>query len=149
FRTSATISFTPDAVASGHATVGYHKMNPSFHDAAAGGAVAFSGLTASVDVGYTLVGVTRVGVHLQRDTSYSASRTAPYFLSTSGGFDITQLLPGPFTLLLRATREQLAYPTTTLAAAHTDFANVYGGGLQVAVSNQARISLNYDYANRR
>src|SRR5207248_7542841 len=55
FRTSATISFTPDAVASGHATVGYHKMNPSFHDAAAGGAVAFSGLTASVDVGYTLV----------------------------------------------------------------------------------------------
>jgi len=149
-RGNVGISFSPDAVISGQAKIGYHKMYPEFAQAGPGGAQEFSGLTSSVDLAYLLWGgATRLGALFSRDTAYSISATSSYYLTTTGGLDITQTLPGPFLLNVHGNRQQLRYPTTALASGHTDAANVFGGGLQILVSANARIALNYDYANRR
>jgi len=149
-RGNVGIGFSPDAVISGQVKIGYHKMYPKSAQMAAGNVQNFDGLTSSVDLSYLLWGgATRLSGLFSRDVAYSISTNSSYYLATTGGLDITQTLPGPFRLDLRGNRQQLQYPTTALVAGHTDFANVFGGGLQILASAKARIALNYDYVDRR
>ena len=148
-RANVVFGFSPDAVINGHASVGYHRMYPEFTQTGPGGAQNFSGLTSSVDLSYLLWGVTRVGGLFSRDSAYSISETSSYYVVTTGGLDITQTLPGPFMLNVHGNRQQLWYPESALAAGHTDFINLFGGGLQIVVSANAQIALNYDYVDRR
>jgi hypothetical protein len=141
--------FAPDAVIRGRALVGYHNMQPQQSSAVPGGATGFKGLTSNVDLSYTLLGRTQFAPRFSRDTVYSISATQPYYVSTGGGLEILQALVGPLDLLLRGSREKLAYPPTNIAAARTDRVVTYGGGLSVRLSTQGRIGFNYDDTNRQ
>ena len=143
------IDFSPDAIIRGHAAVGYHKMYPEFAQTGPGGAQDFSGFTSAADLSYLLWGVTRVGILFNRDSAYSISETSSYYVLTSGGLDITQTLPGPFRLNAHGNRQQLRYPESALVHGHTDFIDIFGGGLQIVLSTNAQIALNYDYIDRR
>ena len=147
-RGNLTFEFGPDAVIHGHASVGYHSMQPRQGDAT-DAAAAFDGFTSTTELGYTLLGVTRFSGRFTRDSTYSISLGHPYYVSTAGGVDILQNLIGPIDLALRLSRERLDYPQTAAASARIDHAESIGGGLSIRVGDGAVVALLYDNSRRR
>src|SRR5262249_32912441 len=66
-RGAVGLEFASDAIISGHASVGYHMMQPRGSDRT----LAFDGWTTAVFLSYSLLGRTRFDGHLSRDTNYS------------------------------------------------------------------------------
>jgi hypothetical protein len=148
-RIDARLEFAPDAVIRGAASVGYHSMQPYYRHTSRSTAAAFSGITSSIDLGYTLLGVTRFVAHFSRDANYSLYMNQPYYLSTSGGLQILQRLFGPIDLDVRGSVESLDYPPTETESAYLDTAETLAGGLSIRVSRQAVLALLYDNSERR
>ena len=148
-RIDARFEFAPDAVIRGAASVGYHSMRPYYHQTTRSTTAAFSGITSSIDLGYTLLGVTRFIGHFARDANYSLYIDQPYYLSTSGGLEILQRLFGPIDLDVRGSVERLDYPRTEIEAAYLDTAQTLTGGLSIQVSREAVLALLYDNSERR
>jgi len=143
------LDFAPDAVIRGRTSIGYHSMRPLHADVSNPAAVAFGGITSATELGYTLLGVTRFNGRFSRDSSYSISTSQPIYVSTAGGLDILQTLFGPLDLNIRASREQLKYRETKLAAGHRDLADSLGGGLSMRIGSGAVVALIYDNTERR
>ena len=148
-RIDARLEFAPDAVIRGAASVGYHSMEPYYRRTSRSSAAAFSGITSSIDLGYTLLGATRFFGHFSRDANYSLYLNQPYYLSTYGGLQILQKLFGPVDLDLRGSLESLDYPQTETESAYLDTAKTIAGGLSLRVSRQAVLALLYDNSERR
>jgi hypothetical protein len=148
-RIDARFEFAPDAVIRGAASVGYHSMQPYYRQTSRSNAAAFSGITSSIDLGYTLLGATRFIGHFARDANYSLYLNQPYYVSTSGGLQILQRLFGPVDLDLRGSVESLDYPQTETESAYLDTAETLAGGLSIRVSRQAVLALLYDNSERR
>jgi hypothetical protein len=148
-RVDARVDFAPDAVIHGAASIGYHSIQPYYRRTARSTAAAYSGIASSVDLGYTLLGITRFNAHFSRDANYSLYLNQPYYLSTAAGLQILQRLFGPVDLDLRGNVETLDYPETEAEAAHLDTAESLAGGLSIRVSRQAVLSLLYDNSERR
>ena len=148
-RANIGLQFAPDAVISGHAVVGYHAMRPRMTAASPTDAETFTGITSSVDLTFTLLDRTKVTGRLARDTTYSASSTQPFYLSTAASVDVIHALFGPVDLLAHGGREKLGYAATVFAAARTDFVDVVGGGLSLRLSPASRWSATIDDATRR
>jgi hypothetical protein len=148
-RVDARFEFAPDAVIRGAASVGYHSMQPYYRQTTRSTTAAFSGITSSIDLGYTLLGVTRFTAHFSRDANYSLYVDQPYYLSTSGGLQILQRLFGPLDLEVRGTVETLDYPQTETEAAYLDTAEGLAGGLSIHLSREAVLSLLYENSERR
>ena len=150
YRAGLTFDFSPDAVIRGRAAVGFHKLDPVSPNAEPDGAQPFTGFTSAIDLGYTLLGGTRINPKLARDVSYSVSGTSPIFVSTAASLEVLQELVGPLDLVVHGSREKMAFPETPLAEqARTDYVEMYGGGLSVRLPNQGRIMFNYDNIRRR
>jgi hypothetical protein len=148
-RADAGFDFAPDAVIHGHASVGYHRMQPQKRNVSSAVAGDFAGLTSAIDLGYTLLGVTRFNGRFGRDSSYSISTDQPIYVSTIGGIDVLQSLFGPVNLNVHASRERMAYAANEFAPERTDFANLYGGGLSIQAGAQMVVALIYDQSERR
>jgi hypothetical protein len=148
YRVALTFDFAPDAVIRGRASVGYHQMDPQHPNGEPDGAVSYSGVTSSIDLGYTLLGRTRFNPKLVRDTSYSVSAISPIFVSTAATMEIVHTLVGPVDLVVRGYREKLAFPATAVGGARTDHVTTLGGGISVRLPNQGRLMINYDNAQR-
>lgn len=148
-RVDAGLEFAPDAIISGRAAVGYHSMQPTHGGVSNTVAADFRGVTAAVDITYKLLELTRFTGHFGHDSNYSIYTNQPFYVSTAGGIEVLQALFGPVDLNVHGTREQLAYDATDLAAAHTDVADTFGGGLSVRVAPQSTIALIYDHTQRR
>jgi hypothetical protein len=148
-RVDGRLEFAPDAVIHGSASVGYHSMQPYYRRAPTTAAAAFSGITSSVDLGYTLLSATRFAAHFSHDANYSLYTNQPYYISTVGGLQILQKLFGPVDLDVRGTLERLDYPLTDTEPAYLDTADVVGGGLSIRVAPQAVIGLLYENSERR
>jgi hypothetical protein len=148
-RIDARFEFAPDAVIRGAASVGYHSMQPYYRRTSRSTAAAFSGITSSLDLGYTLLGATRFIGHFSHDANYSLYMNQPYYVSTSGGLQILQRLFGPVDLDLRGSLESLDYPQTETESAYLDTAETLAGGLSIRVSRQAVLALLYDNSERR
>ena len=148
-RIDARFEFAPDAVIRGAASVGYHSMQPYYRRTSRSSAAAFSGITSSIDLGYTLLGTTRFITHFSRDANYSLYLNQPYYVSTYGGLQILQRLFGPFDLDVRGSLESLDYPQTETESAYLDTAETLAGGLSIRVSRQAVLALLYDDSERR
>jgi hypothetical protein len=148
-RIDARLEFAPDAVIRGAASVGYHSMQPYYRQTTRSTAAAFSGITSSIDLGYTLLGATRFIAHFSRDANYSLYMNQPYYLSTSRGLQILQRLFGPIDLDVRGSVETLDYPQTETESAYLDTAETLAGGVSIRVSRQAVLALLYDNSERR
>jgi hypothetical protein len=148
-RVDARLEFAPDAVIHGSASVGYHSMQPYYRREPRTAAAAFSGITSSVDLGYTLLGVTRFMTHFSHDANYSLYTNQPYYVSTAGGLQVLQKLFGPVDLDVRGTLETLDYPMTETDPAYLDSAEVVGGGLSIRAAPQTVIGLMYENSERR
>jgi hypothetical protein len=73
----ATLAFDPFALIKGSATVGYRNFHPR-----STGVEDYKGLTAAVDLSYSLLGATRFSVRVLRDVKYSFDVNQPYYLET-------------------------------------------------------------------
>jgi hypothetical protein len=147
------VDFKPLALISGSAKVGFRQLNfknPAIPD--------YTGPVASVNLGYTLMGITRFGVQVDRDVQFSYEQTQPYYVLTGITGTITQGLSRTWDVQARAGNQQLAYrrmvqvpslPGVELPPARTDNVVFYGGGIGYRVGTDVRIAFNVDYYTRQ
>ena len=150
-RANVGFDFAPDAVIHGRALVGYHSLRPTQGAGSSAAIPPFGGITSSTEIGYTLLGLTRFSGRFARESNYSILTSEPLYVSTGGGLDIVQRLFGPLDLIVRGTRDRLAYVDTPAVAApgHTDIATTVGGGVSLRAGQQTVISVLYDSTTRR
>ena len=156
FRLLPGVEFKPMALISGTARVGYRQLNfdsPDVPD--------YNGLVGSVNLGYTLLGTTRLAVQFDRDVQYSFEQREPYYVLTGVTGTITQRLNITWDLQARAGNQSLAYRQTILAgsgsgsvaqgtgAGRTDHVVFYGGGVGYRLGPDVRLGFNVDYYTRR
>jgi hypothetical protein len=142
-RVMFAVNFAPDAVIRGSAGVGVSHL-----DVEDPLAIPFTGLTTNVDLSYTLLGVTRFGGRVNRETT--ASVQEPYSLQTTFGVDVQQAFLGPVDLVLRLTHQLLEYqglPARNLPG-HTDTLNVYAFGAVVRLSDTASVDTTFELGRR-
>ena len=142
-RVMFAVSFTPDAVIRGSAAVGVTHLD--VEDPAA---IPYTGLTSNVDLSYTLLGVTRFGGRVNRETA--ASVQEPYYLQTTLGFDVQQAFVGPVDLVLRVTHQLLEYQglATRNIPGHTATLDTYAFGAVVRLSDTASIDTTFELGRR-
>jgi hypothetical protein len=157
FRLLPGVEFKPLALISGTARVGYRRLDfdsPTVPD--------YSGVVASVNLGYTLMGVTRFGIQVDRDVQFSYEQREPYYVLTGLTGTITQRLSNSWDLQARAGNQQLTYRTAlviegapgpgfspSFPAGRTDNVVFYGGGAGYRLGPGLRLGVNVDYYTRR
>jgi hypothetical protein len=142
-RVMFAVNFTPDAVIRGSAAVGVSHL--AVEDPAA---IPYTGLTSNVDLSYTLLGVTRFGGRVSRETA--ASVQEPYYLQTTLGVDVQQAFVGPVDLVFRLTHQMLEYqglPARNLPG-HTDTLDTYAFGAIFRLSETTSIDTTFELGRR-
>jgi len=98
------VELKPRALVSGSAYVGVRRfvgLSDVLPD--------YQGLVASVGVGYTLLGATRLGFTADRDVSYSFERLQPYYVREGYGMSVRQALGRRFDVQVGAQRYAYGY----------------------------------------
>ena len=98
------LEFKPMALIAGNAYVGYRRFTP---DNAL--VPEFSGVIATVGLGYTLRDFTKLEGGVDRDVDYSFDSLRPYFISTGVNGGITQSLGAAWDVGANVHRTRLAY----------------------------------------
>jgi hypothetical protein len=106
------LDFKPSAAVNGAAYIGWQRV-----DVFAPGVGSFSGLTASVNLGYTLLGATRLAVEAERDVSYSAVRNQHAYLLAGVRASVQHRLGETWDVAGRAGHHRLSYGLFDLTAA--------------------------------
>lgn len=152
-RLLGSVEFQPDAVINGSAQFGLRRFRPRATEVP-----AFDGIVATVNLGYTLLGMTRFGVTVQRDLAYSIEDDTPYYVLTGAGGSLTQRIGGPFDVTAGITRRWLAYRGHERAgsrdggiaeAPRRDVIDVATAGLGVQLGSVTRLGVTVEFAERR
>jgi hypothetical protein len=96
--------FRPRGLLSGSALVGYRRFTPLAETVP-----PFSGVAVAADVRYLWREATRVGVRVRRDVEHSFEPDEPYFVETSVGVTITQLVVGMWDATGHVAFDRLGY----------------------------------------
>lgn len=142
WRISPTLSFSPDGLVRGSATVGYrrfHTLSPDLAD--------YAGLVSSVSVAATLYGRHDVLGTVNRDVQYSYDENTDYYVGTTAGVTWTMLLAGPFDVRGTVSRTLMDYRDAA-GIAGNDTMRTVGGGFGVRFKGHARLGLNADWSRR-
>jgi hypothetical protein len=143
----ATLGFDPFALIKGVATLGYRNFHPL-----STGVDDYKGLTALIDLSYSLLGATRFSVRVLRDVQYSFDVNQPYYLETGVDGSIAQQIFGPFDVVGRLGMHSLAYRdragTAALVADRVDSVRTYGAGLGYHLGKDLRLGFNVDRSRR-
>lgn len=137
------LEFTPDAVINGRVAFGYHDLTVVDPQA-----LPYKGYTASVNLSYLLLSVTRFSGQFSHDTSTSIE--APYYVQTTYGLDVEQQFVGPLSLLARFNRQladYLAIPERHVDG-RTDRLDTYGAGVNIRMSGMTTMTINYELTKR-
>jgi hypothetical protein len=138
------VEFNASALVSGKASVGYlafNALDPSVPD--------FTGMVASVELGYTLLGATRFQFQAKRDIQYSYDARTPYYVLSGLGGSVTQQVADSLGITVRGGRYSMAYRVFgPNSSARFDTLVYYGGGLIRRFSRQLHVSVDADYYRR-
>ncbi len=143
---SASVAFDPLALIKGRARVGYRDFKPLDPTLP-----PYDGLTASVDLSYVLLNMTKFAIQSMRDVQYSYDVNQPYYLQTGVNGSITQQIFGPVDVVGRAGIQHLDYRDrsgTSDSGSRLDTVQTYGGGVGYHVGPDLRIGVNVDYVKR-
>jgi len=142
-----TLKFDPAALIKGSATFGYENYHPS--DPSVPG---YAGTTAAANLSYVFLTITKVGVTLTRQVSYSYDINQPYYIQTGGALELSQQLFGPLDIVGRGGLQQLAYQTRVGAIVtdpdRVDHVKMYGGGIGYHLGKDTRIGFDIDQNQR-
>ncbi len=140
------IEFSAFAVIQGSAYAGFRKVDMLGPDMP-----GYRGPVASVDLGYTLLGVTRFSLQANRDVYYSFSVSLPYYVLTGFTATATQRVAGPFDGQARIGRQTLDYVRSgqvRFEVAHRDKVRFFGVGGGYRFGRSARLGFNVDSYQR-
>ena len=139
------VEFNAFALIQGSAYVGLRKL-----DMLGPQMPSYKGPVASVDLGYTLLGATRLSVQATRDVFYSFEIARPYYVLTGASGTLTQRIAGPFDAQARAGVQHLDYrqAVATVQATPPDIVRFYGGGVGYHFGRSARLGFNVDSYQR-
>ena len=139
--------FDPFALIKGGATIGFRNFQPRDSSVE-----AYKGVTASVDLSYSLLGVTKFTVRGMRDIQYSFEVNEPYYLQNGIEGSIAQQIFGPFDAVARAGVQSLAYRNrfgaTGLIADRVDRVRTFGVGVGYHLGKDVRLGFNLDHSRR-
>ena len=145
FRVTPTLTFAPDGLLSGSASIGYRRFRPK-----SSAMPAYSGLVATVGLGTTVYGRNRFDATFSRDLRYSYETTTPYYLATGGTLVWIFQVVGPFDVRATGTRQRMDYRefegVTTATPADTYTA--YGGGFGYRLRGNVRLGINAEWSQR-
>jgi hypothetical protein len=140
------LEMKPSALISGKAFVGFRRF-----DAESELVPDFTGVVASVDVGYVMRESTRFGVKVDRNLDYSFQADRPYYIATSANVDLKQALGFAWDVVARAGRARLAYRGLAGAAAdrQRDLITTFGIGFGRRLGEGVRVGIDIDHGRRR
>jgi hypothetical protein len=153
-RVSAGVELKPFALISGRAYAGWQRV-----ELTAPGSSPFTGVVASVDLAYTLLGATRFAVQAQRDISYSAIQGQHAYLLSGVTLLIDHRLDGRWDVGARVGRHRLSYgvftptgdpdaPPPPLSAADREIVTQYGGEIGFRFGPDTRTAINVSHSTR-
>jgi hypothetical protein len=137
----------PSALIAGSASVGYRRFNalsPNVPDN--------SDVIADIALSYTFLDRTRFGVSARRNLEFSAESAQPYYILTSGGVSITQMIGSGWDVRVGASGDALAYRnfvTFPVEDGRTDHVDTFGGGVGHKFGDVGRIGLEIGHVIRR
>ena len=140
------VSFDPHALVKGSASFGYRDFVPLSSDLP-----PYKGPIWTVDLSYTLLGVTRFAVQWKQDIAFSYDELQPYYLETGYSGTVTQQIFGPFDAQARGGIQHLAYRNRSGALVNpdrTDDVQTYGGGIGYHFGQDARLGVNVEHQSR-
>jgi hypothetical protein len=144
---SGSVSFDPQALLKGGASFGYRDFEPL-----SPGLPNYKGTTATGDISYALLGMTRFAVQFKRDVNYSYDINQPYYLETGVSGSIAQQVFGPFDAVARLGASRLAYRDRAGVAVEVsnrvDEIRTYGAGVGYHMGKDLRIGFNVDQQHR-
>ncbi len=135
----------PQALISGEVFVGIRRF-ATLSDALPDS----TGLVASVKAKYALA-ATRIGLNVARDITYSYEALQPYYALTDIGGDVTQRITRGWDVVVRASRQSMAYKNVVTAVAlptRTDRSWMGGGGIGYRVGDTLRLGFDANYYRR-
>lgn len=147
FRMTTGFELGQFALIRGSAFVGYRRLS-----AADGGTLPeFSGITADVNVAYTMPTQTRLSAVISRDLEYSYERRTPYYIQTGLRATLTQRLIGRWDAQVSVGRDRLAYEALAefIDRQRTDFVNRIGGGIGYTPNQRMRIGFDVTSYDRK
>ena len=135
------------ALIRGSASVGYENYQPDTP-----GLPDYRGVTAAVNLAYTLLGSTRFTVDVSRDVQYSYDVNQPYYVQTRVGGEVAQQILGPVDVVVRGSFATLAYRdragATVAVPNRTDDLESYGAGVGYHLGRDTRVGFNVDRTRR-
>jgi hypothetical protein len=146
-RVVGNVTFQPAALLNGSAAVGFRRFTPLPADVP-----AFRGAVANVNLSYSLLGTTRIGVQATRDIQYSFEFSQPYYLESGVTATVQQQVFGPFDVLARVGTRGLAYTnrvgTAVALSDRTDRVNTVGIGAGYRMGTDKRLGFTIDRQHR-
>ena len=139
----------PSALIAGSAAFGYRRFN-----ALSDTVPDDRGPTVDLGMSYTLLDRTRFGVTGRRGLEFSSEVESPYYMLTSGGISITQMLGHGWDVQVGASGETLSYrtfidPQTPVESGRTDHVDAVSGGFGFKVGDTGRFGFEVSHVIRR
>jgi hypothetical protein len=143
-RIMPTVTFSPFAVLSGSAALGYRRftpVDPLVPD--------YRGFVANLSLATTIRERHRLETVFGRDIQYSYEEDAFYYVETGVQGTWTWEVAGPIDLRLSGSRSRLHYPAPSLEpSTDDDFATTYGAGVAWRIRPTLRVGINADWRGR-
>ena len=146
-RYGVTASFSPLALISGQASVGFAAFRP-LSDLEPD----FTGVTAAVSLAYAFHDQLRIALSIDRDVRYSFIEETPYYVGTGSRASFTQRLFRNIDGVLTIGFDRIAYEARLdepeILDNQVDRVRLFGGGIGIRLSDDARLVVNYDHTER-
>jgi len=136
--------FAPEGLVNGLASISFRDYKPVNPETR-----AFRGLAATGSLSYSFLEVGRLTFIGTRGTEYSFNSVEAYYLENSFALFYTHRLFGGVDAQARAGRSIFDYAFSTRVPSHKDQLDTYGASVGYNLSNRTRISLNYEFVQRR
>jgi hypothetical protein len=143
-RVMPTVTFSPLAILSGSAALGYRKfttLDPAVPD--------YHGFVATLTLGTTLREKHHIDTVFARDVQYSYEEDTRFYVETGVQGTWTWEVAGPIDLRLNGSRSRLHYQSPTLTeATDDDITFSYGAGVAWRLREHFKVGVNADWRQR-
>lgn len=140
------VEFAPRALISGSAQIGFKRfqtLSTTLPD--------FKGLITKLDLGYTLLGSTRIAVTSTRDVDYSYERQQPYYVINGLGLNVRRQLFGDNDVVIAGQTTRYSYQLEASSPLITDpreTTNSYSVDIGHRLQNKARLGFGVSHVKR-
>jgi len=144
-RIAPLVEFAGGALIAGEAQAGFRRFTPLNP-----GLPSYSGLTASVRLGMSVLDLTRIRVDAGRDVEHSYDALEPYYLEQGASLDVAQRIVGPLEGIAILGRWNARYQRLDSGSfdGRLERTTTVGGGVGVHLGRRMRLSLVIDRTRR-